>query len=195
MQTITTIGFDIAKSVSRSTALTLAAKWSFVVNWSGVCPSVLSEAATMPGWHRSLGLVASLVARTLGTGSYRAIDAPDLRQALRQTAEERHGWRRNDLRGGHQSQHAVRANKDAGAAELPEMLHRTRNLFIRQQTAVINSIQAHLAEFGIVAPVGRKGVTELLDVVPTRTINGYPRWPARALLRSVLNYSASRSRF
>src|SRR6187401_1794635 len=45
------------------------------------------------------------------------------------------------------------------------MLHRTRHLFIRQQTAVINSIRAHLAEFGIVAPVGRKGVMELLQVV------------------------------
>jgi transposase len=45
------------------------------------------------------------------------------------------------------------------------MLHRTRHLFIRQQTAVINSIRAHLAEFGIVAPVGRRGVEELLDVV------------------------------
>src|SRR5471032_3007017 len=45
------------------------------------------------------------------------------------------------------------------------MLHRTRHLFIRQQTALINSIRAHLAEFGIVAPVGRKGVTELLRVV------------------------------
>src|SRR5437773_11984295 len=45
------------------------------------------------------------------------------------------------------------------------LLHRARHLFIRQQTAVINSIRAHLAEFGIVAPVGRKGVTELLHVV------------------------------
>ncbi len=45
------------------------------------------------------------------------------------------------------------------------MLHRTRHLFIRQQTAVINSIRAYLAEFGIVAPVGRKGVAELLHVV------------------------------
>src|SRR5512139_3601614 len=45
------------------------------------------------------------------------------------------------------------------------VLHRTRHLFIRQQTAVINSIRAHLAEFGIVAPVGRRGVTELLHVV------------------------------
>jgi transposase len=45
------------------------------------------------------------------------------------------------------------------------MLHRTRHLFIRQQTSVINAIRAHLAEFGIVAPVGRKGVEHLLDVV------------------------------
>jgi uncharacterized membrane protein len=45
------------------------------------------------------------------------------------------------------------------------MLHRTRHLFIRQQTAVINAIRAHLAEFGVVAPVGRRGVAELLDVV------------------------------
>jgi len=35
------------------------------------------------------------------------------------------------------------------------VLHRTRHLFIRQQTAVINSIRAHLAEFGIVASAGR----------------------------------------
>jgi hypothetical protein len=33
---------------------------------------------------------------------------------------------------------------------------RARHLFIRQQTAVINSIRAYLAEFGIVAPVGRR---------------------------------------
>jgi transposase len=45
------------------------------------------------------------------------------------------------------------------------MLHRTRHLFIRQQTAVINAIRAHFAEFGIVAPVGRNGVEELLQVV------------------------------
>jgi len=44
------------------------------------------------------------------------------------------------------------------------MIHRTRHLLIRQQTAVINAIRAHFAEFGIVAPVGRTGVEELLKV-------------------------------
>jgi transposase len=45
------------------------------------------------------------------------------------------------------------------------MLHRTRHLFIRQQTAVINAIRAQLAEYGVVAPVGRRGVDQLLAVV------------------------------
>jgi transposase len=64
----------------------------------------------------------------------------------------------------------TRANMRFVETKTPEqqsclMLHRTRHLFIRQQTALINAIRAHLAEFGIVAPVGRKGVEELLDVV------------------------------
>lgn len=45
------------------------------------------------------------------------------------------------------------------------VLHRTRHLLMRQQTSVINAIRAHLAEFGIVAPVGRGGVEELLGIV------------------------------
>jgi transposase len=64
----------------------------------------------------------------------------------------------------------TRVNMRFVATKTPEqqsclMLHRTRHLFIRQQTAVINAIRAHLAEFGIVAPVGRNGVEELLAVV------------------------------
>src|SRR5260370_1042138 len=63
-----------------------------------------------------------------------------------------------------------RANMRFVATKTPEqqsglMLHRTRHLFIRQQTAVINAIRAHLAEFGIVAPVGRNGVEQLLGIV------------------------------
>ena len=45
------------------------------------------------------------------------------------------------------------------------MLHRTRHLFIRQQTSVINAIRARLAEFGVTAPVGRKGIEDLLGVI------------------------------
>src|ERR1044072_7194320 len=63
-----------------------------------------------------------------------------------------------------------RANMRFVPTKAPEqqsglVLHRTRQLFIRQQTSVINAIRAHMAEFGIVAPVGRKGVEQLLAVV------------------------------
>jgi len=52
---------------------------------------------------------------------------------------------------------------------------------------VINSIRAHLAEFGIIAPVGRKGVTETAACCcrPERQ-DGCLRLPARALPRSAL---------
>ena len=45
------------------------------------------------------------------------------------------------------------------------MLHRTRQLFVRQSTTLINAIRAHLAEFGIVAGVGRNGLDALLKVI------------------------------
>ena len=55
-------------------------------------------------------------------------------------------------------------------------LRRTRQLFIRQQTSVINAIRAHLAEFGTIAPVGRKGVEQLLASVPEASAFGQWRW-------------------
>ena len=45
------------------------------------------------------------------------------------------------------------------------MLHRTRHLFVRQRTTLINALRAHLAEFGIVAGVGRNGLEKLLKVI------------------------------
>jgi transposase len=73
----------------------------------------------------------------------------------------------------------TRANMRFVATKTPEqqsclMLHRTRHLFIRQQTAVINAIRAHLAEFGIVAPVGRHGIEQLLNVVAHAGDNRLP---------------------
>jgi transposase len=61
------------------------------------------------------------------------------------------------------------------------VLHRTRHLLVRQQTATINSIRAHLAEFGIVAPVGRRGVEHLLEVIADANDTQVPEvaraWP------------------
>ena len=41
------------------------------------------------------------------------------------------------------------------------ILHRTRELLVRQRTMLINAIRAHMAEFGIVAPVGVPQVKKL----------------------------------
>ena len=83
----------------------------------------------------------------------------------------------------------TRANMRFVATKTPEqqsclMLHRTRHLFIRQQTGVINAIRAHLAEFGIVAPVGRNGVEQLLEVVADASDKRLPEI-ARACLAAL----------
>ena len=45
------------------------------------------------------------------------------------------------------------------------MLHRTRDLLVRQRTMLINAIRAHMAEFGIVAPGGVPQVKKLLSII------------------------------
>jgi transposase len=45
------------------------------------------------------------------------------------------------------------------------MQHRTRDLVMRQRTQLINALRAHLAELGIVAAKGDKGVKELLTIL------------------------------
>jgi hypothetical protein len=45
------------------------------------------------------------------------------------------------------------------------MLHRARDLLMRQRTQLINALPAHMAELGIVAAQGREGVKELLKII------------------------------
>ena len=45
------------------------------------------------------------------------------------------------------------------------MLHRTRDLLMRQRTQVINALRAHLAELGITAAQGNAGLRELLAII------------------------------
>ena len=48
------------------------------------------------------------------------------------------------------------------------MLHRVRLLLNRQRTQLSNSIRAHMSEFGIVAPVGRMGLERLETILADR---------------------------
>ena len=52
--------------------------------------------------------------------------------------------------------------KTASTAKLPHAASYAPP-FVRQQNAVINSIRPHRAELGVVAPVGRNAIKELLD--------------------------------
>ena len=45
------------------------------------------------------------------------------------------------------------------------MVHRTRQLLVRQRTMLVNAIRAHMAEFGVIARVGLPQVGELLAVI------------------------------
>src|SRR5664279_3446907 len=80
-------------------------------------------------------------------------------------------------------------NDMADAEAICEAVTRAKMPFVPtktpgQQSAMINSIRAHLAEFGIVAPVGRKGVTELLHVVADPSDKRVPE-VARACLAAL----------
>jgi len=45
------------------------------------------------------------------------------------------------------------------------MLHRTRQLLVRQRTMLSNALRGHLAELGVVSAKGRNGTVELLKII------------------------------
>jgi transposase len=45
------------------------------------------------------------------------------------------------------------------------MLHRSRQLLVRQQTMLSNAIRGHMAELGIISAKGRNGTAELLKII------------------------------
>jgi transposase len=54
------------------------------------------------------------------------------------------------------------------------MLHRVRLILNRQRTQLSNALRAHLAEFGIVAPIGRAGIDRLLSIIADRADDRLP---------------------
>jgi transposase len=95
MQSISTIGLDIAKSVFQvhgvdaagQLALRRQLKRRYVLAFFQKLPPCLG-----------LRVIAPLVPRAAGAGAYGAVDAAGLCEALRQAAEERHHRRQGDLR-------------------------------------------------------------------------------------------------
>jgi transposase len=70
------------------------------------------------------------------------------------------------------------------------MLHRSRDLLVRQRTQLINAVRAHLAEIGIVAAAGVDGLKALLAVVhdagTTQRLPKFLQQSVQALLSQLL---------
>jgi transposase len=165
MQTITTIGLDIAKAVFQVHGIDVEGKVivrrqlkrRYVLAFFQKLPPCLvgiEACASSHHWSREIQALGHTV---------RLMPPAYVKPYVKR--------QKNDSTDAEAICEAVaRANMRFVATKTPEqqsclMLHRTRHLFIRQQTAVINAIRAHLAEFGIVAPVGRNGVEQLLNIV------------------------------
>jgi len=182
MQTITTIGLDIAKSVFQvhgvdatgQVVIRRQLKRRSVLAFFQKLPPCLvgiEACASSHHWSRELQALGHTV---------RLIPPAYVKPYVKR--------QKNDATDAEAICEAVtRANMRFVPTKTPEqqsglVLHRTRHLFIRQQTAVINAIRAHLAEFGIVAPVGRHGVEELLNVVADPNDKRVPEMARACLL-------------
>ncbi len=187
MQTITTIGLDIAKSVFQvhgidaegEVVLRRQLKRRYVVAFFQRLPPCLvgiEACASSHHWSRELQALGHTVRL--------------MPPAYVKPYVKRH---KNDATDAEAICEAVsRPNMRFVATKTPEQqscltLHRTRHLFIRQQTSVINVIRAHLAEFGIVAPVGRNGVEQLLEVAANASDKRLPDVAAPVSLLSAPN--------
>ena len=165
MQTVTTVGLDIAKSVFQvhgidakgDVVIRRQLKRRYVLAFFQKLPPCvigIEACASSHHWSRELQALGHTV---------RLMPPAYVKPYVKR--------QKNDATDAEAICEAVtRANMRFVETKTPEqqsclMLHRTRHLLIRQQTAVINAIRAHLAEFGIVAPLGRRGVEELLGIV------------------------------
>lgn len=61
------------------------------------------------------------------------------------------------------------------------MLHRTRDLLMRQRTMTLNAVRAHLAEFGIVTAQGPHKILALIRAIQAGEVTGLPQIAAVAL--------------
>jgi transposase len=62
------------------------------------------------------------------------------------------------------------------------MLHRARQLLVRQRTMLSNAIRGHLAELGIISAKGRNGTEELLEIIMNAADSRIPL-AARSVLK------------
>jgi transposase len=162
---ITTIGLDIAKNVfqvhgidaSEKVVVRKQLRRSQVLAFFKALPPCLvgmEACATAHYWARELTKLGHLV---------RLMPAKDVKAYVKRN--------KNDAADAEAICEAVRrptmrfVQGKSAEQQGRLMLHRTRDLLMRQRTQVINALRAHLAELGIVAAQGREGIKELLKII------------------------------
>jgi len=165
MGEITTIGLDLAKHVFQvhgidadgTTVLRKQLRRGQVLAFFSRLPSCLvglEACATAHYWARELGALghevrlmpAQYVKAYVKRNKNDAADAAAICEAVRRPT----------------MRFVPAKTADQQAAVL---LHRGRERLVRQRTALVNALRAHLAEFGIIAPQGLRNVGKLIVIV------------------------------
>jgi transposase len=165
MGEVTTIGLDLAKHVFQvhgvdadgATVLRKQLRRGQVLAFFSRLPSCLvglEACATAHYWARELGALghevrlmpAQYVKAYVKRNKNDAADAAAICEAVRRPT----------------MRFVPAKTADQQAAVL---LHRGRERLVRQRTALVNALRAHLAEFGVVAPQGLRNVGKLIAIV------------------------------
>ena len=163
--TITTVGLDLAKSVFQVHCIDSAGavilrkklRRSEVLGFFrslGPCRVGMEACATAHFWAREIGALGhdvrmmppSYVKAYLRRQKNDAADAEAICEAVTQP-----------------SMRFVPVKSAERQSVL--VLHRSRELLVRQRTMLVNAIRGHCAEFGLIAPLGVRSVPELIERV------------------------------
>ena len=162
---VTTIGLDIAKNVFQVHGIDAAEKVvvrkqlrrSQVLEFFKALPPCLvgmEACATAHYWARELTKLGHQV---------RLMPAKDVKAYVKRN--------KNDAADAEAICEAVRrptmrfVQVKSAEQQSQLMLHRTRDLLMRQRTQVINALRAHMAELGMMAAQGNAGLRELLAII------------------------------
>jgi transposase len=190
MKSITTSGLDIAKSVfqvhgvavDQGVVVARRLKRSAVLAFYAKLPPHrvgIEACGTAHHWARELGalghtvklLVPRDVKGYLRRGKTDAADAEAICEAATRTRHK-----------------GVPVKTVEQQSEL--LAHKVRESLIGQRTATMNRLRSHLAEFGIIADVGGRGMAKIIAIVRDGTDEGLPA-RARAVLQSLTHVLAS----
>jgi transposase len=182
MKEVTTVGIDIAKSVFQvhginskgDVVIRRKLRRSEVDEFFGKLPACLigiEACASAHHWARTLMklghdvklMPAAYVKPYVKRQKNDAADAEAICEAVQRP-----------------TMHFVAVNIEEQQGVL--MLHRARELLVRQKTMLINALRAHLAEIGIVARLGVMGVKDLVALVEDTDQGMIPAIARRALL-------------